>query len=73
VATLLSKSTEGKEKFREAESMLYELSRQLEMVKNTRIEQQTSNRATVSIENYEVVLNEKAKLENELSKMREKI
>ena len=73
MATLLSKSTEGKEKFREAESMLYELSRQLEMVKNTRIEQQTSNRATVSIENYEVVLNEKAKLENELSKMREKI
>jgi len=49
VATLLNKSTEGKEKFREAESMLYELSRQLEMVKNTRIEQQTSNRATVSI------------------------
>lgn len=32
--------------------MLYELSRQLEMVKNTRIEQQTTNRATVSIENY---------------------
>lgn len=62
MATLLSRTTEGKEKYREAESMLAELSRQLEMVKATRIEQQASTRNTIAIESYEAVLHDKGKL-----------
>lgn len=36
--------------------MLSELSRQLEMVKATRIEQQSTSRNTIAIENYEAIL-----------------
>ena len=56
VTTLASKNTEGKEKFKEAESMLLELRNQLEMVKSSRIEQQTSNKSSAVTEKYEEIL-----------------
>lgn len=56
VASMLNRTTEGKEKYKEAESVLGELSRQLEMVKSTRLEQQSVTRATVSLDSYESVL-----------------
>lgn len=42
--------------------MLMELSKQLEMVKATRIEQQSTQKNMIAIENYEGVLHEKGKL-----------
>lgn len=44
--------------------MLSELSKQLEMVKATRIEQQSTNKNTIALESYEAVLHEKGKAEN---------
>lgn len=53
--------------------MLVELSRQLEMVKSTRLEQQSTQKNMIAIENYEAVLHDKGKLETEILKLREKI
>jgi chromosome segregation ATPase len=62
VASLLSRTNESKEKYREAENVLGELGRQLEMVKAARIDQHSAHRSSVSLESYEAVLQEKSKL-----------
>lgn len=53
--------------------MLSELSRQLEMVKATRIEQQSTSRNTIAIENYEAILHQKGKLESDILKLKDKL
>ena len=52
------------------ESILVELNKQVEMVKNTRIEQTAISRSTVSVESYEALLQEKTQVEAEVARLR---
>lgn len=53
--------------------MLVELNKQLEIVKNTRIEQGTLAKNTVSMDSYENALQEKNRAEAEAQRLRERL
>jgi chromosome segregation ATPase len=73
VAGLVARSSEGKEKYREAEAVLGELGRQLELVRSSRAEQQALQRTTVTLESYESLLQEKGRVESEVQRLRARL
>ena len=70
ITGLLSKSGDSKERFKEVEGVLGELNKQLEIVKNVRVEQTALSRNTVSLESYEGLLQEKTQAEAEVVRLR---
>ena len=63
VSSLLARNSEGKEKFREAEVLISDLSKHLQTIRTIKIENHNATKKTVNVEVYENALIEKRKVD----------